>query len=76
MLSFGKILVLAALVCAVLVAFRRFGGGRGGAAGGASPTPPAPAPQTLERCPDCGVYYLSGAAEPCARAECPRRRES
>ncbi len=68
-----KLLVLAVLLAAAWMVFRRKAGGQGGASGAAAPTP---GPQTLERCPICGVYLLPGAGKACERPECPHRRKS
>jgi len=75
MLSFGKIVLLLAVVYVVFSFGRRFGARR------AAPRPSAsegarPPAESLERCPKCGVFRAPGAAEDCGHADCPLRRKS
>ena len=73
MLSFGKILMLAGVVLAVMVVWRWLKS-REREAGPETPRrsrrKPAAVTQDMEPCPACGTFVASGTGT-CGRAECP-----
>lgn len=74
MLSFGKILLIAVVVLAVLAFLRGQRAQRDRAAARRKPAP-LQSTETLERCPVCGVFRAPGDSFACAREDCPTRRK-
>lgn len=75
-LSFGKVLLLVAVVVVVWIAVRVLRGPNRAVGGGADRGKRGArriAAEDMVACPRCGVFVLAHRTEPCTRPECPYR---
>lgn len=73
MLSLSKILLVAVVIFAVVAVARAMNASKRRAA---ARRPAKGAPETLERCPACGVFHAPGDSHDCDRPDCPTRQKS